>query len=251
MPARVDLHFHLLPGVDDGPATMEHSLALARAAVRDGTATVVATPHVRGDFHTEVDDLPARVREVRAALAAEAIPLRILCGAELGHDMVARLTESELQTVAIGPPGARWLLLESPFAIDPAFHDAADELRERGFGVVLAHPERSVAVLADDGAGLRREVERGAVLQVNASSLTGEHGPTARAAAKLLVHAGMAGALASDAHSLARGPALERGLGAVVRAGVPEPVARLATDLGPVRLVTGGLVRSRTAAYAS
>ncbi|MGI8804580.1 MAG: tyrosine-protein phosphatase [Thermoleophilaceae bacterium] len=251
MTAWVDLHFHLLPGVDDGPATMGHSLALACAAVRDGTATVVATPHVRGDFHAEVDDLPARVREVRAALAAEAIPLRVLCGAELGHDMVARLTESELQTVAVGPPGARWLLLESPFAIDPAFHDAADELRERGFGVVLAHPERSAALLADDGAGLRREVDRGAALQVNASSLVGDHGPTARAAANLLVHAGVVGALASDAHSLARGPALKRGLRAAIRAGVPEPLARRATGLGPIRLVSGGLLRSRTPAYAS
>lgn len=251
MADRVDLHFHMLPGVDDGPATIDESVELARAAAADGTRAVVATPHVRGDFHTEVDDLPERVAEVGWRIAAEGIPVRVLCGAELGQDMVGRLGDAQLGTVAVGPPSGRWLLLESPFGkVDATFHATADELRGRGFGVVLAHPERSAGLLADAGAALRLELERGTVLQVNASSLTGEHGQVAQRAARILVGSGLAGAVASDAHSAARGPALERGLRAAMEVGIPEPVARRATDLLPSRLLTHGLRRRFAASGA-
>lgn len=145
---RVDLHFHVLPGLDDGPATMADALWLARAAVADGTSHVVATPHVRPDFVTDVAELPERVRELREALLRERIPLSVALGAELGHRMVGRLSQLDLETVALGPPGHRWLLLETPFAgIDDELRDAVEELGERGFGVVLAHPERSAGVL--------------------------------------------------------------------------------------------------------
>ena len=241
MRPRVDLHFHLLPGVDDGPATIEESVELARAAVAEGTGVVVTTPHVRHDFLTDVRDLPERVREVRQRLAVENVPLRLMCGAELGLEMVGRLTQSDLETVALGPPGLRWVLLETPFGgLEDALHGAADELRDRGFGVLLAHPERSDGVLAREAAGLALELTRGTALQVNATSLTGDHGPPAQTAAVRLVAAGAVEALASDAHSLTRGPALERAIRAAVRHGVPEAVVRRPTDFGPVRLVTRG-----------
>jgi protein-tyrosine phosphatase len=249
---RVDLHFHLLPGVDDGPATIEESVGLARAAAREGTRTVVATPHVRGDFHTEVDDLPDRVAEVEERIAAERIPLRVLCGAELGQDMVGQLGDAELETIALGPPGGRWVLLETPFGrVDETFHAAADELRGRGFGVVVAHPERSLGLFADGAAALRLELARGTALQVNASSLTGDHGSPAQRVARTLVRSGLVGAVASDAHSLARGPALERGLRAATAAGIPEPVAQRATDLLPYRLLTRGLANDLAATGAA
>ena len=78
----VDLHFHLLPGIDDGPSAMEESVRLARAAVRDGTGAVVATPHVRSDFVTNVYELDERLWEVRAVLAAEGVPLAVHPGGE-------------------------------------------------------------------------------------------------------------------------------------------------------------------------
>src|SRR5919201_5432051 len=139
----VEIHFHLLPEVDDGPATTEASVRLAEAAASDGTGTIVATPHVRSDFLTDVSDLPERVREVQQALDRERIAVRVLPGGELGYDMVGRLTQPELEVLAQGPPGCRWLLVESPFAgFGPDFPAATDELRDRGFGVVVAHPER-------------------------------------------------------------------------------------------------------------
>src|SRR3954471_3044925 len=193
-----DIHFHLLPGVDDGPSSMDESVALAAAALADRTRALGATPHVRGGFLTDVSELPDRVRELQDRLAREKIGLAVRRGAELGHDMVGRLSQAELDSVAHGPPGGRWLLVETPF-VGPGdeFTAATDELRDRGFGVVVAHPER-----ARDAAGstLRHELSVGSVLQVNAWSLVGRHGPEAFEQAHSLLRAGSVGLIASDAH---------------------------------------------------
>src|SRR3954447_12826073 len=122
---RAEIHFHILPGVDDGPATMAESVELARLAVRDGTRTVVATPHVREDFFTDVHELPLRVRELNARLRLEGIPLDVIQGGEVGPNMVGTLDADGLEQVAIGPPAARWILLEPPFTSLAGALDAA------------------------------------------------------------------------------------------------------------------------------
>ena len=239
---RADVHFHLLPGLDDGPATMEETVELARAALRDGTAIVVATPHVRRDFVTDPSGLPERVQEVRERLARERIELELHCGGELGHEMVARLEQRDLDTIAVGPAGARWILLEPPGqGPGEQLHEAADELRARGFGVVLAHPERSVPLMADDALGLRRELERGSLLQVNAWSLAGGHGAEAERMAIWLVGSGAVTALASDAHDVTRrGPELSVGLRRASWGLAPHR-ARMLTDAAPRALVRRGM----------
>src|SRR3954454_24050363 len=200
-----DIHFHILPGVDDGPSSMDESVALAAATVADGTRTVVATPHVRPGFITDLSDLPDRVRELRERLAREGIGLAVRRGAELGHDMVGRLSQAELDSVAHGPPGGRWLLVETPFVgLGGEFTAATDELRDRGFAVVVAHPER-----ARDSAGasaLRHELASGSVLQVNAWSLVGRHGPEAFEKAHTMLRTGRIGVIGSDAHGGRRQP---------------------------------------------
>jgi protein-tyrosine phosphatase len=237
-----DLHFHLLAGVDDGPATTADSLALAVLAVEEGTGSVVATPHVRSDFVTDVRDLPERVRELQAALDAQRIPLHVRCGAELGHDMVGRLSQQELETIAQGPPDARWLLVEAPFEpFEEDFHQATAELRERGFGVVIGHPERSGDASLEGSAGLSRELREGAVAQLNALSLTGAHGPEAEECAYRLVGNGMAGIVASDAHGPTRPPSLVAALRSLLGRGVDPATARRLTSSGPRRLLARGL----------
>jgi protein-tyrosine phosphatase len=150
-----DLHFHLLPGVDDGPSEMEESIELARAAAAEGTDTVVATPHVRHDYVTDVLELQDRVAAVRAAIAAAGIELEVLGGGEVGHEMVERLGQHELEAIAQGPPGARWILVATPLgAIGDDFHAATVELRRRGFGVVVAYPERGADAALCGAAGL-------------------------------------------------------------------------------------------------
>jgi protein-tyrosine phosphatase len=147
----VDLHFHLLPGVDDGPADLPASLELARAAREAGTGAIVATPHVRPDLGTtDAREIEGRVNELRASLAAAGVRLEVSCGGELGHEMAFVLRQDELELLAQGPPGARWLLVETPFdGIGEDFHAATAELRARGFGVLVAHPERSADAVLD------------------------------------------------------------------------------------------------------
>jgi protein-tyrosine phosphatase len=202
----------------------------------------VATPHVRSDYVTDVRELPERVDAVRAAIAAADIRLEILCGGELGHEMVERLSQSELDAVAQGPPEARWILMETPFdGIEEAFHAATDELRRRGFGVVVAHPERSADAAVCGATGLRHELAAGSLAQVNAMFVAGGHGDDAGHAALALVDEGLIAVVASDAHGPIRPPAPTIAERAMMDRGVPVDAARALTRVGPRRLLTRGM----------
>jgi protein-tyrosine phosphatase len=241
-----DIHFHLLPGVDDGPASMEESVELALTAFAEGTRTIVATPHVRGDFFTAVHELPERVREVAAELERERIGIRLLVGGELGHDMVGRLGRDELELIAQGPPGARWLLVETPFSgLGDEFTAATDELRARGFRVVVAHPERAPDHDGRRWRALRHELASGSVLQVNAWSLAGRHGLEAQSVGRRLVREGRAGVVASDAHGGRRAPALLLGRDAATLAEVSRRDADCLIRTNPRRLLETGLPAPR------
>jgi protein-tyrosine phosphatase len=247
----VDLHFHLLHGVDDGPADLEESLDLARAAVHAGTGTVVATPHVRPDLGTtDAREILERVREVRSALAAAGIPLTVECGGELGHEMAFDLKADELDLLAQGPPGARWLLVETPFhGIGEDFHAATAELRARGFGVLVAHPERSADAAIGDERDLRSELAAGSKAQLNALSLTGGHGEDARRAAWELLHEGLIDVVASDAHGPTRPPALRMARETLLDGGGLAPAAAHAlVATAPRELLARGMRRTRVAA---
>lgn len=248
--AYADLHFHLLPGVDDGPADMEASLELARAAVAEGTRTIVVTPHARSDLGlTDAVEIHARVIELRCALADARIQLELHCGAELGHELVGRMRQSELELIAQGPSGARWVLVETPFeGIGGDFHDATAELRERGFGVLVAHPERSADADLDGAAGLRAELAAGSLAQLNALSLTGGHGEEACSAAWELIAEGLIAVIASDAHGPTRPPALERARRTLVEVGVSRAVALSLVGSRPHRLLTAGFGSARAVA---
>ena len=237
---RAEIHFHILPGVDDGPATMEESLELARLAVRDGTRTVVATPHVRADFFTDVHELPHRVRELNARLRLEGIPLVVLQGAELGSDLVRWLDTASLDQVASGPREARWILLEPPFTSLAGALDAAAELRERGYTVVLAHPERSAGVLTSGCRLLREELAAGTLTQISVSSLMGHHGSEAQVAARHLIECRLAHFLSSDAHSPARPPALGAGMDELLAQGRTFADVRRLIETAPRALVAHG-----------
>ncbi len=239
-----ELHFHALHGLDDGPATLGESVELLRRAAEDGTGTVVATPHVRGDFVTDVSELPDRVRALAAAADREGIEVDLHAGGELGHDMVGRLTQPELDLIAHGPPSCRWLLVEAPFhAIDDTFHAATGELRDRGFGVLIAHPERSADATLDGAAGLRRELATGSLAQVNAQSITGAHGPDARRAAYDLISEGLVSVIASDAHGPTRPPLLAEARRVLADDGFDVGLCRSLTLGGPRGLLARGIPR--------
>ena len=235
---RVDLHFHLLPGVDDGPPSMADAIELARLAVADGIASVTATPHVR---RVAVDELDGRVEELRAELRCAGVPLTVECGGEVAPGDVDTLTQSELDMLAAGPADARYVLLEAPLWDSPdSLHDAASTLRSRGFGVLVAHPERCPGLFEHGCAGLHRELDAGSRLQVSTSSLLGRHGGQARLNAEAIVRRGFATVLASDAHRPSRPPTLGAGVTAAAALGVTDP-ERLVAE-APVRLRRDGIV---------
>jgi protein-tyrosine phosphatase len=240
-PGRTEIHFHLLPGVDDGPATMEDSLELARLAINDGTRTVVATPHIRREYLAHPGEVPARVAELQDRLSREGLPLSVVPGGELDAEMVGSLSQEELELIAVGPRGARWLLLEAPFDGLQGLVDASAELRSRGFSVVLAHPERAAGVLAGGCRILREQLAEGCLAQVSASSLTGAHGHEAQVSAWMLIDYGLAHALASDAHSARRAPCLEEGIDRLLAGGATFATTRRLVDINPRELVAAGL----------
>jgi len=239
---RTEIHCHLLPGVDDGARDLEDSLEMARVAAADGTGTIVVTPHVRRDFVADVSIVTAGFAELSAAVARAGIEVELHCGGELGHDLVGRLGQTELEAIAIGPPGKRWLLVEAPFeGLDHVFGAATDELRARGFGVVIAHPERAARLLAGEARGLCRELDAGSLLQVNHWSLTGAHGAEAEAAALELLRRGQIDVLASDAHPGWRRPTLSVGAAAAMTAGADARTAAALVGERPARLVREGV----------
>jgi protein-tyrosine phosphatase len=243
-----DLHCHLLPGVDDGPRTMAESLEYAAGAVAAGTTTIVATPHVE---LVDVAQLPDRVRTLRAALDAEGIDLDVRCGGELKHFSIPSLSDDELETIAHGPPGARWLLYEVPFeGADDEFVAGARELRDRGFGLLLAHPERSSGILDGGGLAVIEALldEGGAVVAANTGPLIGREGEDRRHAAEHLLRRCVPGVVATDAHAPRRPYTLAMAADAVARVtGRPELARRLAAET-PARLLADGLGADRRAA---
>lgn len=238
---RVELHFHLLPGVDDGPRDLATALELARKAVADGTRVVIATPHA----HTvDFAEVPERVRKLQSALDAAGIELAVRPGAELAWSDADRADDPALYDVAQGPPGRRWLLLEAPLPgtgeLDELL-DAADELRARGYGLLIGHPERSPA-LRSAPAAIARLLAAGDRLQVNASSLTGFHGGSSLAAGLDLVRSGRAAVLASDAHAPhERGPSLTAAIEVLAREGVPRAEAERLAASAPRALLERGI----------
>ena len=235
----VDLHCHILPGVDDGPETMGESLAYAAAAVGDGASTIVATPHVE---QVDVRELPDRVRELRTALAREGIDLDVRCGGELKPESLGDLSDGDLDLIAHGPPGARWLLYEVPFdGVDDAFLAGALELRARGFGLVLAHPERSHGVLTGGLSLLEPVLGGGALVAVNLDPLRGGEGPERERAAEQVLRRGLADVVATDAHPPRRSFTLAMARDVVTRlTGRPDAARRL-TEQAPARLLAEGI----------
>jgi protein-tyrosine phosphatase len=244
----VELHFHLLPGADDGPRRMAESAELARAAVADGTTIVSTTPHIHPQHIVNPAEVAPRVRELTARLQREGIRLEVLPGGELSHVMAERLDRSQLDLIAQGPVGRRWVLMEGLIAgLDGEFTAAADRVRAMGFGILLAHPERYLPS-PQTTAALEHEIAAGTAFQFNAWSFTGQNGPNAQTLAYALLDRAPAAVISSDAHGLERVPALRETLTALAGAGVVYP-ERLVSVL-PRMLLERGLAPGAVAAAA-
>ena len=212
----IDLHAHILTGLDDGPDTLEESLAMCRIAAEDGITTVVATPHQRHEWWPNSDraTLEARFEDLRAAAGGV---VELALGAEIRVDSelladVDLLPGGTLLRLA----GSRYLLIEFPSVVSgPDPRSLVHELTVGGWRPVLAHPER-IPWLAEAPELLAGLLDRGACVQLTAMSVTGDAGPAAMACAWALLDADLVHFLASDAHDTSeRPPVLSAAFGAV------------------------------------
>ena len=210
----IDLHCHILPGVDDGPPDSQASLKLAEAAAAAGTRTIAATPHIREDYPFDHATIPWQVNRLNADLRAAGIELDVVRGGEIALSILPELDDAALKELTLG--GGPYLLIESPYthATDLLEADIFG-LQARGFRALLAHPERSPSFLADPGR-LTVLVERGVLCSVTSASLVGRFGKTIRKFAVSMLREGLAHDVASDAHDPhSRTPDIAAGLRAV------------------------------------
>ena len=225
----------MLAGIDDGPETIEGSLALARASVAAGVGTIVATPHVSARYPNQPETIRALVDELDERLTAEGVEIEILTGAEIAMTAVAEIEDSQLQQLRLG--GGEWILLEPPFAsVAPALEMIVGDLQRRGHRVLLAHPERCPAIHRDPRM-LHSLVAGGVLTSITAGSLVGRFGSTVRRFAMQLVQDELVHNVASDAHGLeGRAPGIRDEL---EQAGLGELTEWLTEEI-PTAILRGG-----------
>lgn len=233
----IDLHSHVLPGVDDGARTIEDSRELASKAASEGITAIAATPHVRHDYPTTPDRMEAEVAALRRDFSEQGIPVEILHGGELDLQAMRALSQDDLRRFTIAQNG-RYLLVEFPYRGWPLdLEQTLFDLALSGFAPILAHPERNAEVQAEPGR-LSPFVDRGGLVQITAASLDGRIGRRSRQAAQELIEAGLAHILASDAHL----PEIrEVGLAAAAEA-LDDELARYLTQAAPSAIVAGEAV---------
>jgi protein-tyrosine phosphatase len=200
----IDLHTHVLPGIDDGPETIEGSLALVRAAAADGTRVMVATPHVNWHHPNNAVTIARLTGELNERLRLEGIAVEIRTGAEIAMTRAEDIEPGELERLRLG--GGPWVLLEPPFTpIVTGLDGVVTALQSAGHRVVLAHPERCPA-LHREPQMVESLVRSGVLTSVTAGSLVGRFGGEVRRFARRLVEQGLVHNVASDAHDAIRRP---------------------------------------------
>jgi protein-tyrosine phosphatase len=191
----IDLHCHILPGVDDGSLDLVDSLGMGRQAVHDGIETICATPHVRHDHDVRIEEIAERVEALNERLRAKGIPVSVLQGGEVAETAVEGLGEEELGQVALG--AGRWILLEpAPGPLSDDLARRIEHLAERGHRALIAHPERHLS--ADMYERIAALVAAGALVQATADFFLRDRTADGM---RTLAEAGLIHVLSSDAHS--------------------------------------------------
>lgn len=201
----IDLHCHILPGIDDGAPDLDVSLKMARMAVADGIVTVACTPHILPGVYENVGaDIRARVRGLSAALENAGIPLLLTSGADahLQPFLLDGLKSGEIPSLG----GTRYFLLEPPHHVAPPRLEAFTfGMLTAGYVPILTHPERLSWI--DDHYGLiQRMAASGVMVQLTADSVTGRFGRRPQYWAERMLDEEMADLLASDAHDTRQRP---------------------------------------------
>lgn len=207
----IDIHAHILPGMDDGPPSLEESLEMARMAVADGITAMVATPHLfrrkSVDLGTQnhPDDIRRAVQDLNQRLAEADLDLTVVPGCEipLFPEFIQFIDQDRVVTLN---DGRRYLCLEMPdTVIPPATEEIVFQLSSRGLTPIITHPERN-AVFYQMPHKLHRLISLGCLAQITARSLTGGFGWGIARFTKKLVREGLVQVMATDAHSVKHRP---------------------------------------------
>lgn len=197
----IDIHTHILPGLDDGAQDLEAALLMVQAAAADGISQVIATPHViTGSFDYSREQILDAVTELNAEITARQIPVQILPGGEyrLEADLPARLRAGNVLTLN---DNHTYLLVELPSSLlPPDYERVIYDIQVQGIIPVIAHPERNLVIMRNP-AILQKLTERGILAQITSASVTGEFGKEIQKCARQLIEQGSVQFLASDAHT--------------------------------------------------
>ena len=206
----VDIHCHLLPGIDDGAKDWETTLGMAQMAVTDGIETIIVTPHQLGNFEkNQGDDVRSRTQELQRVLDQYRIPLRVLPGGDVRIEdgMIEKLQSGEV--LSLGDL-RKHVLLELPHELYFPIEKVLADLNSLGMVGILSHPERNHGLLRDS-APLSGLVEKGCLMQVTAGSLMGTFGPASQKMSEWMLSEGLVHFIATDAHGTrSRRPLIQR-----------------------------------------
>ncbi len=204
----VDIHCHLLPGVDDGPETLEASLELAEELCRVGFTTVIATPHFIEDYSQSYrTHILEQYKLLTETLSKEDIPLKVLLGGEIL--MTPQIIEQAKQKTLPTLHNTNYVLIEFPFfqPIPSYAKRIFFTLKVNGYQPILAHPERT-RVFQEDLSQLADNIKEDVLLQINIGSLLGKYGSEVKRTAEHIIDLQLAHFLASDSHSHRSNPQL-------------------------------------------
>ena len=237
----IDLHCHLLPGIDDGPATLEEALEMARIAVANGIEEACVTPHLHpGRWENDLAKISAAAESYRVALAEARIPLMVGFAAEvrLEYEIMA-LIEADRVPFLGSLEGNKVMLLEFPHSHVPVGADRfVTWLLARNIRPMIAHPERNKDLMRDP-ARLEPFVRAGCLLQLTADSVAGDFGEVCALRAREFLERGWVSVLASDAHdTVDRPPRIAPGRNVAAKIVGEEEASRM-THGTPLRIVRG------------
>lgn len=231
----VDIHCHLLPGVDDGAKSWEVSEEMCRIAVEDGIQHIVCTPHANDDYAYDRGQHEARLQELRERVGGR-IQLSLGCDFHFSFDNIQEALAAPEKFVI---SGTDYLLVEfSDFSISPALHDALLRFISLGITPVITHPERNMVIQRRPEFVLKL-AEQGCVIQVTANALTGHWGGTVKKSALWLLERDAVHVVASDAHDTThRPPILSRARAAITELYDAQRATALVQD-NPRAIISG------------
>ena len=201
----IDLHCHILPGIDDGASDLTASMEMAKLSVADGVTVVACTPHILpGLYHNSGPQIRQATLALQQALDQEGIPLRLVTGADvhMAPDLIAGLRAGRVLSLA----DTRYVLVEPPHHVAPVrMEQFFFDLIVAGYVPILTHPER-LSWIESQYSGIQRLIRGGVWMQVTAASLTGAFGRSAQYWANHMLDEGCVHILATDAHDTRRRP---------------------------------------------